>query len=580
MNKKPIHLPSGYSEFNYIRSNNLLYVDKTEYIHNLISDSSCKNWFLARPRRFGKTMFIDTMEQFFLGHEEPFRGLNIYSKGYDFKPCPVIRLNMARSAASTEELKSSIIFHLGAIAEDKGLTVKSQNPGEALARLIKDLYGKNDQRQVVVLIDEYDKPIFDHINKPNLAIEMVDALRNFFIGLKKSEKYLRFVFVTGISKFGKPAIQPALNNLIDITHSPLYAGICGFTETELINNYQHLFNKFLSHLIKKGIFKKGYDQNVLINSILSEYNGYSWDGTTKILNPYTINNCFSDKEFGNYWWQTGPPLLWAHAMASDPMAFLRPNWENLPAEELDSLPIGERGSVSDYPVSVLFQTGYLTIDTINTVSEEVINSDGSKSVKNNTFYSLKIPNNEILSFYESALLEHIFPHLSYSFLKDAYYKNIANSIKEKNTIDLIKIFSANLSSLHDAKYLDRIKSWGNDPTLGESFFQALLLRIFAGSGLRVITEPLSSRWQSDIDILLDDDIYVVFEIKYLLNRNKNNKLPRDLKKSMDKTADEAINKAFSTLQNKKYINKAKKIIIAGIVIYDHHRVLVKFADNI
>ncbi|MDR1607396.1 MAG: AAA family ATPase, partial [Deltaproteobacteria bacterium] len=296
-----IQLPSLSSSFEEVRKEGLLYVDKTEYIHKLLTKRGTNTWFLTRPRRFGKTLFVDTLEQLFLGNEELFRGLYIHSKGYDFKPWPVLRLNMARRAASTDALNSSIISHLEAIAEEKELTLKSQDPGDALERLIIDLCKKTKQR-VVVLIDEYDKPILDHINKPELAMEIRENLRDFYVTLKSVVKKLRFVFVTGISKFGKTAIHSALNNLKDITLFPSYAGICGFTETEFINNFHPLFDNLLSSLVNSGKLKNLNDHKGLIKVILDQYNGYSWDGATKVLNPFSINNCFSDNMLENYWW--------------------------------------------------------------------------------------------------------------------------------------------------------------------------------------------------------------------------------------------------------------------------------------
>ncbi|MDR1607405.1 MAG: AAA family ATPase, partial [Deltaproteobacteria bacterium] len=357
MSTKRIKLASGLSDFSEIRTKGILYIDKTKYIHDLISDIEYKYWFLARPRRFGKTMFVDTLEQLFLGNEELFRGLYIHSKGYDFKPCPVIRLNMARSASSTDELKSSIISHLEAIAEEKELALKSQTPGDALERLIID-FQKKTKQPIVVLIDEYDKPILDHINNTELALKIRGTLHDFYVSLKNVEDKLRFVFVTGISKFGKTAIHSALNNLSDITHDDNYAAICGYTEKELLDNFSPLFNGLINSLAPSGIFNGKDNNKNLVNSILDKYNGYSWDGNTRILNPYSINNCFSKQKLDNYWWATGPPLLLEHAISLNPTAYLPSNWSNLTAQDVDKTEIDDLR-----PVSVLFQTGYLTIDT-------------------------------------------------------------------------------------------------------------------------------------------------------------------------------------------------------------------------
>ncbi|MDR1656916.1 MAG: ATP-binding protein [Deltaproteobacteria bacterium] len=574
MSAKQRLFTSDSSSFEEIRGEGFLYVDKTEYIHNLLTTKGSKNWFLARPRRFGKTMFIDTLEQLFLGNAYLFNNLYIHSKGYDFEPYPVLRLNMARRADSTDALNSSIIFHLSEIAAKQELALKSQNPGDALEGLIYDFQKKYDNQRVVVLIDEYDKPILDHINKPDLAMEIRDTLRDFYVALKNVEKNLHFVFVTGISKFAKTAIHSALNNLKDITHLPLYAGICGFTKTELIDNFYPLFDNILSVLVNSGILKKGDDHNILVNSILDKYNGYSWDGETKILNPYSINNCFSDNKLDNYWWDTGPPLLLEHAMSQNPTDYLEPNWSNLLVDDVDKTEIGDLR-----PVSVLFQTGYLTIDTITTKTTDIIKSDGSKSVKSNTYYSLKIPNDEVLGSYKSGLFKNIFPLLSDWGVKVSCRDNITNSIKAKNATELTEIFQAQLARIPYTQHSDRTKMWKYEPKLGEFFFQAVFLSFLDGLGLRVIPEPMSSRGRSDIDIFLDENIYVIFELKYIPKEIKEDMLPENIYKNMDKKADEAIAQVFKTLQDKKYKNQASQVLVAGLVVYDKDIVYIKFANN-
>jgi hypothetical protein len=407
-----------------------------------------------------------------------------------------------------------------------------------------------------------------------LAEEIRETLRNFYIGLKNSEDNLRFVFVTGISKFGKTAIHSALNNLKDITHFPLYAGICGYTETEFKNNFRPLFDNLLSSLINSSVLNEGDDYNVLIKSILDKYNGYSWDGATRVLNPFSINNCFSDNEFGNYWWDTGPPLVLEHAMAQNPTAYLQPNLVNLLAKDVDNTEIADLR-----PVSILFQTGYLTIDTITTIPKNNLESINSKFGKNKTYYSLKIPNEEVFDSYTSALFNNLFPLLSDDDEKDYCRDNINNSIKARNATELTEIFQAHLAKIPYTQHADRTKKWKYIPKLGEFFFQAVFLSFFVGLGLRVIPEPMSSRGRSDIDIFLDENIFAVFELKYLPNESKEDKLPENLEKTMDKKADEAINQVFNNLQNKKYKNQASIIITAGIVIYDRDIVVVKFADN-
>ncbi|MDR1577544.1 MAG: ATP-binding protein [Deltaproteobacteria bacterium] len=573
MSTKRIKLASGHSDFSEIRTKGLLYVDKTKYIHDLISDVEYKYWFIARPRRFGKTMFVDTLEQFFRGNEELFQGLDIHSKGHDFQPAPVLRLNLARSSSDKNELKQSIISHLTRIATKEGLTIKNQIPAEALEWLIADLSDKNEGKPVVVLIDEYDKPILDHIDKPELAEEMRETLRNFYIGLKNSENILRFVFVTGISKFAKTAIHSALNNLNDITHEKEYASICGYTKNEFIDNFSPLFDNLLSSLITSGILKKGDNHKILTNKILDKYNGYSWDGKTRVLNPYSINNCFSKNKLANFWMKTGPPLILTHVMSKDPTAFFIDNLENISEEDVDETEIGDLK-----PISILFQTGYLTVDNATIESENTSDSDKKSNEDVNYLYSLKIPNNEVMKYYKKSLFNNLFPVLSNYKIINKFRAEITSYILSKKADELANILHCQLARVAYPQHADRTKMWKDEPKLGEFFFHSIFQNFFDGLGLKVISEASSSRGRSDIDIILSNDVYTVLEIKYISKITDNDKLPKNLNKNMNKKANEALAQLFKTLQDKKYKNQASTVIVAGVVVYDRDIVLVKFAD--
>ncbi|MDR1870819.1 MAG: ATP-binding protein [Deltaproteobacteria bacterium] len=578
MCSEQIKLPTGYSTFDEIRTEGFLYIDKTDYINSLISNNEFKYWFLARPRRFGKTMFVDTLEHLFRGNSELFRGLNIYSKGYDFQPAPVIRLNMARSASDIDELKRSIVSHLTRVATELGLTIKSQIPAEAMEWLIMDLSAKNEGRRVVVLIDEYDKPILDHIDKPELAKEIRETLRNFYISLKNSEKFLRFVFVTGISKLAKTAIHSALNNLKDITHWPMFAGICGYTLKEFEDNFSPLFDDFLFVLSKIDGLNKIKDKKILFNSILSKYNGYSWDGKTKILNPYSINNCFSDKMLGNYWIDSGPPLFLEHCISNNPTAFLPGNWEKLSAKIIDKTEIGDLR-----PVSVLFQTGYLTISEITVTADEIVGSDGSISFNVKTFYSLKIPNNEVLESYKIDLFNNLFPLLIDNGERDICRSQLINAIISKDAVKLAEILHCQLARIAYPEPAEFQKQWGYALKLGEFLFHTVFQTFFDGLKLMVISEAMSSEGRSDIDIILPNNQFAVVEIKFIpaaednkgTKKTKKSPLTADILQIMEKKALEALNQLADTLQAEKYQNKGR-VISVGVVVYGRDRVLVKF----
>jgi hypothetical protein len=210
-----------------------------------------------------------------------------------------------------------VVVDLEKIAVKENLVLKAPDSCEALKWLVESLENKYEER-VVVLIDEYDKTILDNIDKPELTMEIRKVFHDFYVGLKSVEDKLRFVFVAGISKFGKTAIHSALNNLNDITHDNEYAGICGYTEKEFIDNFFPLFDDLLPSLTASGYLSEDATQNKLIDTILVKYDGYSWYGETRVLNPYSINNCFSKRRLDNFWMETGPPFLLSHVMAQDP----------------------------------------------------------------------------------------------------------------------------------------------------------------------------------------------------------------------------------------------------------------------
>jgi hypothetical protein len=285
----------------------------------------------------------------------------------------------------------------------------------------------------------------------------------------------------------------------------------------------------------------------------------------------------------NFWMDTGPPLVFEHAVSQNPTAYLRTNWENLQAQDVDKTEIEDLR-----PVSVLFQTGYLTISKKNDIPIDSFEIDGSKVIDTITYYSLKIPNKEVLSTYKTDIFKYLFPFLSTDDLKNSCLIKLTDAIISKNAADLADILQAQLARIPYAQHGDRTKMWKHDSKLGEFFFQVIFQSFFDGLGLRdfngrdlmqVSPETMSSEGRSDIDIKLLDNIYAVFELKYLPAQDDKVLLPDKLSKSMGKLADEAIIQSFTTLQGAKYQNQAGKVITAGLVIYDRDIVLVKFAET-
>jgi len=361
-------LPLGLQNFREIIKDDYLYVDKTQYVYNLLHGA--KYYFLSRPRRFGKSLLLDTIAEAFGGDRELFSGLWIYDSDHDFAKHPVIRFDMSNIPDETPEiLKYGICEELISQAGKEGLEIAGDEPAVLFKRLIEGLHAKYNQR-VVVLIDEYDKPILDHINALETAEGNRQVLRGFYGILKSMDKYLRFVFITGVTKFTKTSIFSGLNNLRDITMLKKYAGICGIPTGELEKH----FGEHIAHLGQDEY----YDQyESIADEILAWYDGYSWDGETRLLNPYSLLNFFDEGVFKGHWYETGTPWFLIEMIKAKPESYL--GLKNLTISEkmLDTFDV-ERLEIEP----LLFQTGYLTV-------KEVLQTRGAP------LYVLDIPNHEV-----------------------------------------------------------------------------------------------------------------------------------------------------------------------------------------
>ena len=288
------NLPIGIQNFETIRKNNYLYIDKTEKLLQIAKTDY--SYFLSRPRRFGKSLTISTLEAMFEGKAELFKGLYAeeWVKEQAKRPNPVITLDMSALGDYTnrKELKSALIDCLEEIIDDYNLNIPTkENSGRLFLKTIKELYKKFGQ--VVVLIDEYDKPITDNIDDIEKANEIREFLRSFYSVLKSS-KYLRFVFITGISKFTKVGIFSGLNNLKDISMTEKYGNIVGYTQKELEDNF--------SDWIDITAQKKSMNIKELLDKIKEYYDGFSFDGITRVYNPFSVLNFFDEGYFYHYWY--------------------------------------------------------------------------------------------------------------------------------------------------------------------------------------------------------------------------------------------------------------------------------------
>jgi hypothetical protein len=371
-------LPIGIQTFSEIRENGYLYVDKTREIHRLISGG--KVFFLSRPRRFGKSLLVSTLEALFTGEKALFEGLYIADKIDWNEKYPVVTLDWGGiSHTSAAQMEQSALGFLRRIARTHEIFLAANTASDGFEELIETLHQKTG-RQVVVLVDEYDMPILDALGKPAETIDEIrQFLQSFYKILKAVDKHLRFVFLTGVSKFSKVSIFSGLNNVRDITLANDYATICGYTQEEL----EYCFALAIDEMAEV----QQMSRQELLDRIRHWYNGFSWDGVNTVYNPFSTLLLFTEKVMRNYWFETGTPTFLINIIKerNDVNVLLEP--VQMPDTGFD----GFDYRTLDTKV-LLFQTGYLTVKQITK------NDFGDKLI-----YTLGVPNEEV----RSAMLEYL-----------------------------------------------------------------------------------------------------------------------------------------------------------------------------
>ncbi|MFN0203737.1 MAG: AAA family ATPase, partial [Bacteroidia bacterium] len=286
--------PVGIQTFSEVIRHNAVYVDKTAHILSLLTSNTKKSYFLSRPRRFGKSLLISTLKALFEGKQPLFQGLYIYDK-MEWKTYPIIHLSMSDINFENLGLEKALKLECNRLAKKENVElVGNKSP---LRELLEALYLKYEQ-QVVILIDEYDKPIIHGLEAGNSseAEKNRDIMKSFYGGLKDADAQLRFLFITGVSKFAKVSIFSDLNHLTDISLDENYATLCGYTQEEL----EHYFPQGIEKLAKKY----GMTQERCLAKIKDWYDGFSWDGENFMYNPFSTLQLFSSSQFSNYWFST------------------------------------------------------------------------------------------------------------------------------------------------------------------------------------------------------------------------------------------------------------------------------------
>jgi hypothetical protein len=488
------NLPLGISTLSKLLDNNCVYVDKTEYAYNLTSQSG--GFFLSRPRRFGKSLFVDTLKEIFEGNQKLFEGLYIHNKWDWTKKYPVIKFDFAegmlKSRKDLDEKISEILF---LNETNLGVTTVNKSISGRFAALIKGAREKYGER-VVVLVDEYDKPILDNISELSIAKELRDGLKNLYSVLKSQDTNLQFIFMTGVTKFSKVNLFSGLNQLKDITLSKSYSSICGYTDNDL----QEHFSEYLA----------GSDPK----EVRLWYNGYNWTGPESVYNPYDILLFLSeDLSFQNYWFETGSPTFLIELFRKN--QYFLPDLENI---EVFQRTLSSFEIESLHPITLLFQAGYLTIEKTFIEREKLV-------------YRLKIPNQEVRLALNDYFIEDYTGN-------SADLKSMQGDLYNALSTGNIASFEQHIRSLFAG--IPWRNFTNNDLANFEGYYASVLYAFFASLNARIIPEDITNHGQADMTILLGNHIYVM-EIKVVDNLPEGN------------------NQALQQIVQRKYAEKYRNI---------------------
>jgi len=513
-------LPLGMQNFREIIDGGFVYVDKTQYVYDLVNN--VKYYFLSRPRRFGKSLLLDTIAEAMNGNKEIFKGLFIYNSDYNFEKYPVLRIDMSNIANKTPDiLENSLASYLRKRIEDEAFNIDDEIPSDIFQYLIRDLYKKYNQK-VVVLIDEYDKPILDHLTNTETAEANRQVLRGFYGVLKSLDPFLRLTFITGVSKFTKTSIFSELNNLLDITMTKKYANICGIA----IEDLDKYFSAHIDYLGTLDSFKQ---YSSIKDEILAWYDGYSWDGETRVINPFSLLSFFLQESFESYWYASGTPTFLINLIKTKPSSFLTLNYLEISKRALDAFNIHKMGLAP-----LLFQTGYLTV---------------AKKSYQGVFesYLLKMPNLEVREAFNLSIIAD-FTENEEDFTENAYWR-IKGALKTGNLQDMLTILKSLFASIPYQLHIGK-----------DAYYHSIFYAIMNILGFKMDAETSVSTGRADAILELDDKVYIM-EFKYA--DCAPDASPEEKQKLFEKELEDGINQIERRGYAKKYIGSGKEIIIAA-----------------
>ena len=503
--------PIGLQSFRKIREGGYLYIDKTEQIHELVETGSY--YFLSRPRRFGKSLLVDTLEELFKGSRELFEGLWIENQWDWSRRNPVIHLRMSQIDYQKMGLYGALSKELDVLAEPLGIPLTETNLKSKFRELIEKT--AESQGKVVILIDEYDKPIIDYLDDPAKVDENRGVFKQFDSVLKDADAYIRFLLLTGVSRFSKVSIFSDLNNLQDITVGRMFNDLVGISQQELERNFTDEIQTYAAEM----------DVSIpeLIEEIRHWYNGYSWGGKDTLYNPFSLLSFMKEGEFRNYWFATGSPSFLVKGIR----ARGEYDFENVSSTEHV---LGNFDPLHLISVPLLFQTGYLTLKGYD---------------RNTRLYRLGYPNQEV----KDSLLDNLL-----SAYRGVFPDTSANetgqilvAIQQHDIPALIRGLNAVIASIP-------YDHWRADT---ESIFHIITLLTFQKVGVDVRTEVHSNKGRCDLLVMTDRDIYIM-ELK------------------LDGTAEEAVQQVLQTDYLAPYAADIRRKTAIGISFSSQDRQISEY----
>ena len=496
-------LPTDISTFSTMITENYIYVDKTEYIYNLFKPGASRYYFLSRPRRFGKTLLISTLKELFLARRDLFKDLWIDNSKYTWDYHPVVHLDFSVIAhRSKKDLEESLNNNLDGIAQAYGFKLDTKLPEDKFRELIETLAQKNS---VVLLIDEYDKPLLDHLKNIPEALEQRDFLKSFYDVLKGMDAYMRAIFITGVSKFVKTSIFSGINNLNDISLDPLASLILGYSYEEL----KIYFTSNIQALAKKN----DLSVEATFENIRKWYNGYRFSELpVQVYNPFSVLYVFKKGKFKNYWFESGTPsflvaLLKAQYQSLEEVTEFEISQSSLGAFELENIPL----------VPLLFQTGYLTFTDYNPQTDK---------------FKLNYPNFEV----EESFKKYLVASLAYTnaITVDTTLSKLLASLNHNKLDDFCATIEQLFAHIPYTLHINQ-----------ESYYHSLFQFLMSLLSLESQSEVLTDKGRIDHVIILDHYIYI-FELK------------------LNKSPEEALQQIKEKQYYQRYLGQRKPLVLVGI----------------